>query len=200
MISTAFVALIKLIAAPGIRWVGCAPELKQRIYFANHTSHLDALIVWTSLPGQIREKTRPVAAADYWRSNKLRRHVATRIFNAVLIERIKVTSSNNPLDLLVSALDQNFSLIIFPEGGRHDGVEAGPFKSGLYHLGKKRRNVEMIPVHIDNANRVLPKGEILPVPLLSSISFGAPMHVSDGESKNDFLERARTAVNSLRHA
>jgi 1-acyl-sn-glycerol-3-phosphate acyltransferase len=199
MTSALVVGLAKLIAGTGVRWVGCAPELKQRIYFANHTSNLDALILWTSLPRAIRERTRPVAAQDYWTSNKLRLHIATKIFNAVLIERKKVTAGNNPLDLLLAALDENSSLIIFPEGGRHDGVEAGPFKSGLYHLGRKRPGAELIPVYIDNANRILPKGEILPVPLLSSISFGAPIRVNEGEPKADFLERARVAVNQLRH-
>jgi 1-acyl-sn-glycerol-3-phosphate acyltransferase len=199
MTSALVVGLAKFIAGTGVRWVGCAPEAKQRIYFANHTSNLDALIVWTSLPPAIRERTRPVAAQDYWRANRIRLHIATKIFHAVLIERKKVTAGNNPLDLLLAALDGNSSLIIFPEGGRHETVEAGPFKSGLYHLGRKRPAVELIPVYIDNANRILPKGEILPVPLLSSISFGAPMRVNEGEPKAEFLERARAAVNQLRN-
>jgi 1-acyl-sn-glycerol-3-phosphate acyltransferase len=192
------VTLTKFIAGCGVRWVGCAPEIKQRIYFANHTSNLDALMVWTSLPKPVRETTRPVAAQDYWTAGKVRHWLATRVFNAVLIERKKVTASNNPLDLLIGALDRKFSLIIFPEGGRHDGTQAGPFKSGLYHLGKKRPNVELIPAYIDNANRILPKGEFLPVPLLGSISFGAPIRVEENEAKGVFLERARLAVNNLR--
>jgi len=199
MTSALVVALSKLIAGAGVRWVGCAPELKQRIYFANHTSNLDALILWTSLPKAIRERTRPVAAQDYWTAGRVRHWIATRIFNAVLIERKKVTAANNPLDRLLAALDGKFSLIIFPEGGRHDGVEAGPFKSGLYHLGRKRPDVDLVPVYIDNANRILPKGEVLPVPLLSSISFGAPMRVNEDEPKPEFLERARAAVNGLRN-
>lgn len=199
MTSALVVALAKVIAGTGVRWIGCAPEPTQRIYFANHTSNLDALIVWTSLPGPLRERTRPVAAQDYWSADRLRYSIATRIFNAVLIERKKVTARNNPLDLLLAALDDKFSLIIFPEGGRHEGIEAGPFKSGLYHLGVKRPSVALVPVYIDNANRILPKGEILPVPLLSSVSFGAPLRVNDGEAKADFLERARAAVNQLRN-
>jgi 1-acyl-sn-glycerol-3-phosphate acyltransferase len=199
MTSTLVVGAAKFIAGAGVRWLGCAPELKQRIYFANHTSNLDALIVWTSLPKPIRDNTRPVAAQDYWTAGRMRHWIAAKIFNAVLIERKKVTANNNPLDLLIEALDRNFSLIIFPEGGRHDGPEAGPFKSGIYHLGKKRPDVELVPVYIDNANRILPKGEVLPVPLLSSVSFGAPLRVNLLEPKTDFLERARAAVNNLRN-
>ena len=200
MRSAIVVALAKILAGTGVRWAGCAPEVRQRIYFANHTSNLDALILWTSLPEPIRRHTRPVAARDYWTSGRLRLWIATQVFNAVLIERKKVTASNNPLELLLAALDEGSSLIIFPEGGRHESVEAGPFKSGLYHLGRKRPQAELVPVYIDNANRILPKGEVLPVPLLSSISFGTPMRVNDGEAKQDFLERARQAVNRLRTA
>ena len=197
MTSTLVVALTKLIAGAGVRWVGCAPEPVQRIYFANHTSNLDALLIWTALPRPLRARTRPVAARDYW-AKGLRHWLASRVFNALLIERRKVTTSNNPIDLLLESLDQSYSLIIFPEGGRRNKSEAGPFKSGLYHLGKKRPAVELVPVHIDNANRILPKGEILPVPLLSSLTFGEPIHVNPGEAKLEFLERARAAVNQLR--
>jgi 1-acyl-sn-glycerol-3-phosphate acyltransferase len=198
MISALFVGCARFIAGPGVRWAGCAPGPAQRIYFANHTSNLDALLVWTALPKPLRQRTRPVAARDYWMANRFKNWIATKIFNAVLIERKKVTAGNNPLDLLLAALDEKSSLIIFPEGGRHEGVEAGTFKSGLYHLGKKRPEVELVPVYIDNANRILPKGEVLPVPLLSSITFGSPMRVNAEEPKPDFLERARRAVNSLR--
>jgi 1-acyl-sn-glycerol-3-phosphate acyltransferase len=198
MTSAFVVALTRLIAGAGVRWLGCAPEPKQRIYFANHTSNLDALLLWTALPEPIRKTTRPVAAQDYWRAGRLRFWIATKLFNALLIERKKVTAGNNPLDLLLAALDQKSSLIIFPEGGRHDSLEAGPFKSGLYHLGRKRPGLELVPVYIDNANRILPKGEILPVPLLSSLTFGEPMFVREGEAKPEFLERARAAVNQLR--
>ena len=198
MTADLMVVLARLISGTTARWIGCGPDTRQRIYFANHTSNLDALLVWTSLPKPIRERTRPVAAQDYWTSNRFRHWIAKRVFNAVLIERKKVTVGNNPLDLLLAALDEKYSLIIFPEGGRHDGVEAGPFKSGIYHLGKKRPDVELVPVYIDNANRILPKGEVLPVPLLSSLTFGAPLRVQADEVKLDFLERARAAVNELR--
>jgi 1-acyl-sn-glycerol-3-phosphate acyltransferase len=189
--------LIKIVSGANIRWVGCVPEAKQRVYFANHTSNLDTVVLWAALPTELRCKTRPVAARDYWSVGKIRPFLAHQVFKALLIERQKVTTSNNPLTAMLEALKEDCSLIIFPEGGRHPGPEAGPFKSGLYHLGKARPDVELIPVYIDNMNRILPKGEILPVPLLTSLSFGAPIRVEPDETKQDFLERARTAVNSL---
>jgi 1-acyl-sn-glycerol-3-phosphate acyltransferase len=191
--------LMKLISGANVRWAGCVPDVRQRVYFANHTSHLDAAVVWASLPTEIRALTRPVAAKDYWIKGKLRPYLANRVFNAVLIEREKISAHDNPIDHLVEALGQRHSLIIFPEGTRSLTGDIGSFKSGLYHLAKRRPEIEYVPVLIDNLNRVLPKGEFLAVPLSSSVSFGTPLRFGVNESKQAFLERARAAVVNLRH-
>jgi 1-acyl-sn-glycerol-3-phosphate acyltransferase len=192
-----FATIAKLITGVNARWVGCQPEIRQRIYFANHTSNLDALVVWSSLPPQIRTLTRPVAARDYWSKSKLRLYLANQIFNAVLIERKKPTPHDNPLTDMLNALGERHSLIIFPEGGRQTGAEMVSFKSGLFHLAKDRSDVEFVPVLLENLNRILPKGEFLPVPLLGSISFGTPVKLENGEDKIAFLNRAQAAVKML---
>ena len=191
---------VKLLAGGSVRWAGCEPAPRQRVYFANHTSHLDALVLWTALGPALRVATRPVAARDYWEAGALRRHLATRVFNAVLIDRHQTSAHRHPLAPLFDALDdeRGYSLILFPEGTRGNGASPAPFKSGLYHLARQRPDVELIPVLIDNMNRILPKGELLPVPLLGSVSFGAPLRVAPGEAKTAFLERARHAVDALR--
>ena len=199
MTADLIITLVKLISGANVRWQGCLPETRQRIYFANHTSHLDVAVLWSALPSAVRALTRPVAARDYWIKGKLRPYLAAKIFNAVLIEREKISAHDNPIDHLVEALGQTHSLIIFPEGGRNLSGETGAFKSGIYHLAKRRPDVELVPVLIDNLNRILPKGEVLAVPLLSSISFGTPMRLLADESKKDFLERARSAVVNLRN-
>lgn len=192
------VAVVKLVSGANVRWTGCSPEARQRIYFCNHTSHLDAAVVWASLPSEVRALTRPVAARDYWIKGIVRPYLANKIFNAVLIEREKVNAHNNPIDQLVSAMGERHSLIIFPEGTRSLTGEIGAFKSGIYHLARRRPDLEFVPVLVDNLNRILPKGEFLAVPLLGSVSFGAPLRLNDGESKQTFLERTRTAVLNLR--
>ena len=198
MITELIVALTRLVSGASARWVGCLPEARPRIYFANHTSNLDTVVLWAALPPEARAQTRPVAARDYWTTGRLRRYLATRVFNAVLIERKRVTAHDNPVEQMLAALEQKSSLIIFPEGGRQLGPELAPFKGGLYHLAKKLPDMEFIPVLIDNLNRILPKGEVLPVPLLSCISFGAPIRLEENETKTAFLERARHAVHQLR--
>jgi 1-acyl-sn-glycerol-3-phosphate acyltransferase len=193
MIKPLLIGLVRLLTGVRARWQGCEPALLQRIYFANHTSNLDAVVVWASLPPAIRRRTRPVAAQDYWTRSALRRYIAERVLSVVLIERRKVTVKSNPLTPMLAALDAGSSLIIFPEG-----EEVGAFKGGIYHLACHRPDVQLIPTWIDNINRVLPKGEVLPIPMLGSVTIGAPIRIAEAESKDAFLQRARTAVLALR--
>lgn len=193
-----FLALIaKLLSGASVRWVDCQPDTCQRVYFANHTSHLDALVLWSSLPREVRAVTRAVAAKDYWERGPVRRHIA-RSFNVLLIDRTEIKVHQSPVERMLREMGDRYSLIVFPEGGRSDNDEMGEFKSGLYYLSKKRPDLELVPVYMDNLNRVLPRGEVLPVPLLSCITIGPPMWLEAGESKVDFLARARDAVRRMR--
>jgi 1-acyl-sn-glycerol-3-phosphate acyltransferase len=197
MMATLLAVTAKLVSGASVRWIDCQPDTCQRVYFANHTSHLDALVVWSALPHEIRSLTRPVAAKDYWNKG-IRKYLATRVFNALLIDRKDIKVHQSPVDLMIREIGDQKSLIVFPEGGRSEDGSIGEFKSGLYYLSKKRPDLELVPVHIDNLNRVLPRGEFLPVPLLSCISFGPPMWLESGEPKSDFLHRAREAVRRLK--
>ncbi|WP_095052285.1 1-acyl-sn-glycerol-3-phosphate acyltransferase [Pseudomonas sp. Irchel s3b2] len=178
-------------------WMGCAPEPVQRIYFANHSSHGDFVLLWASLPSALRKLTRPVAGSDYWNKSALRRYIISRVFNGVLIDRERKDPVDNPLQPMLDALENGDSLIIFPEGTRN--LEEGllPFKSGLYHLAKRYPQAQVIPVWIANLNRVMPKGRVLPLPLLCTTSFGAPLQLTEGESKELFLSRSRDALLAL---
>jgi 1-acyl-sn-glycerol-3-phosphate acyltransferase len=192
------VGIARLLAGGNVRRVGFTPDQRQRIYFANHASHLDFVLVWAALPPRLRAMTRPVAAKDYWDRAGLRRYLGVKVFNAVLVERNPTCGSSNVMDVLLDGLGDHHSLIIFPEGTRGDGSTIAPFKSGLYRLGKARPDVDLIPAYISNLNRVLPKGEFVPVPMLASVSFGEPMHVGEDEDKSAFLDRARNAILELR--
>jgi 1-acyl-sn-glycerol-3-phosphate acyltransferase len=189
--------LAKLFTGATVRWIDCQPDTCQRVYFANHTSHVDAIILWSSLPRHLRALTRPVAAKDYWDKSRFRRFIANSL-NALLIDRMEIKVHQSPVDVMIREIGTTYSLIVFPEGGRSATDELGEFKSGLYYLGKKRPDLELIPVYIDNVSRVLPRGEYLPIPLLSCITMGAPIWLEKGETKVDFLKRAREAVLRLK--
>ena len=196
--------LIQLITGAHARWVGIDPtdesgEAPQRIYFANHGSNLDAPVIWASLPPHLRRRTRPVAAQDYWQSGAIRRYLSDQVFRSVLIERKKVTASNNPLVAMEAALDGGDSLIIFPEGTRtiDDEGAMNDFKPGLWHLARKHPSVQLVPVYLENLNRILPKGEVLLIPILAAVTFGPPIKPEEGEEKLNFLRRAKESIERL---
>ena len=180
-------------------WRGCQPSAEQRIYFSNHASHGDFVLIWATLPSTLRRLVRPIAGADYWNRDALRRFIAGRVFRAVLIDRTQSEGAPDPVQQMLDALVHGDSLIMFPEGTRNtsDAVLL-PFKSGLFHLSSGHPHAKLIPVWINNLNRVMPKGELLPVPLICTVSYGAPLERIEGESKADFLERARAAMLALR--
>jgi 1-acyl-sn-glycerol-3-phosphate acyltransferase len=192
--------LVRIVTGAQARWTGCEPVARQRIYFGNHVSNLDGPVIWATLPEHLRATTRPVAARDYWTAGPLRRWLADDVLHAVLIERKHITATNNPMVDMEAAIDAGSSLIIFPEGRRQVDEDAGmfPFKPGLWHLARRRPGLELIPVHLANLNRMLPRGEFLFVPVMATVTFGAPLPPpADGEDKQAFLDRARRAVADL---
>ena len=193
--------LARVASGPNVRVTGAGVCQGQCIFYANHASHLDVVVLWAVLPSAIRQRTRPVAARDYWEKSALRRFAATRIFNAVLVDRDgNLAALRQQLDQLMAALDDGASLIIFPEGTRGAGAEVAPFRAGLHFLARQRPDVDLVPVNLHNLGRIMPKGEFAPVPQLSRVTFGAPLHLEPRESKDAFLERARRALIALDEA
>jgi 1-acyl-sn-glycerol-3-phosphate acyltransferase/predicted protein tyrosine phosphatase/membrane-associated phospholipid phosphatase len=199
--------IARLICGGSPQWDGCSPSPHSRIYFANHSSHLDFLVLWAALPAEERARTRPVAARDYWNRTAVRRYLARCVFRAVLIDRPpsaathaeKTAAARRSVARAARALAQGDSLIIFPEGTRGNGVDIAPFKCGLYHLGRLQPGVELVPVRLEHLHRIMPKGEAVPVPLAGGVTFGRPLWLMPGEDKDAFLARARTALIDLRH-
>jgi 1-acyl-sn-glycerol-3-phosphate acyltransferase len=198
----AFIA--RLISGATARWTAPLDPNQQRVYFANHTSHLDFIIIWSSLPPSMRERTRPVAGSDYWGKGTIRRYLSTKVFNAILIERpatgsgTTISAAAKSIESIAAGMGDHSSIIVFPEGTRSLTGEVLPFKSGLYHLLRLKPQLEIVPVYLANMNRILPKGEVLPVPLVGRVIVGAPMHLDPAEDKHAFLTRARDALLALR--
>ena len=272
--------VVRLLTGAQARWYGCPPKAEQRIYFANHQSHADLVMIWAALPEELRSITRPIAARDYWANTPLKRWITTEVFNAVYVERgsapvmptapvatsssrpavptlipteriepsmdpiepfmiqvpppapaafavkavqLPLTSTStaepvrstaagssepaaipapeaaDPLAPLIEALTSGDSIIIFPEGTRGHTGEPQKFKSGLFTLAQLFPDVVLVPAWIDNIQRVMPKGEVVPVPILCSVTFGVPIQLEEGEERRPFLDRAREAVVALRN-
>ena len=228
--------LVRVLTGSQARWYGCPPKAEQRIYFANHQSHADLVLIWAALPEELRSITRPIAARDYWTKSPFRQWITTAVFNAIYVERQAATPptapaaavvadsaqpggpdpaseappppspealraalpEGDPLAPLVRALESGDSIIIFPEGTRGHGDDPQPFKSGLFRLAQMFPHVVLVPAWINNVQRVIPKGEVVPVPILCSVTFGAPIQLEPGEERRPFLDRARRAVMALR--
>ena len=196
--ATAAAAIAWIVTGVRGDWRGCAPDPRRRVYFANHRSHGDFVLIWTVLPAPLRRLARPVAGADYWLKGRVRAFLGRRVFRAVLIDRNPVTRDADPIAIMAAALEQGSSLILFPEGTRNTTEEPLlPFKTGLYHLARAMPDVELVPVWIENLNRVMPKGEFLPVPLLCTVTLGAAIGLGEDEDKMAFLERSRNALLAL---
>ncbi len=194
IVGFAILLLVRFLTAVRADWKGIEPVPRQRVYFSNHTSNGDMPMIWASLPPALRRETRPVAAADYWLKNKLRAFVGPEVFNCVLVDR-RPEVKDKPMDKINAALAEGSSLIIFPEGNRNMGDgPLLPFKAGLYNMGLAHPNVDLVPTWIANLNEIMPKGEIIPLPLICTVTFGTPIHVADGESLDDFLRRAEAAL------
>lgn len=193
------VLFARLVTAVRGLWVGIEPVARQRIYYANHCSHGDFVLLWTVLPPRMRRATRPVAGADYWHASGLRRFIGQRVFRSLLIERGAGESGGRAaVEQMSAALDAGDSLILFPEGTRNVGdTPLLPFRSGLYHLVQAQPDVELVPVWIAHLNRVLPKGEFVPVPILCTVSFGSPVSIESDETRDSFLTRAQDALLAL---
>ena len=189
--------LVRVLTGSQARWHGCPPKAEQRIYFANHQSHADLVMIWAALPQELRSVTRAIAARDYWTKTPFKQWLTTEVFNVIYVSRDR-TADEDPLEPLLAALANGDSIILFPEGTRGHAEEPQAFKAGLYNLAAKFPGAVLVPAWINNVQHVLPKGEVVPVPVLCSVTFGAPIQLEDGEDRATFLKRAREAVMALR--
>ena len=194
--------IVRLLTGAQARWHGCPPKAEQRIYFANHQSHVDLILVWAALPPELRSITRPIAAKDYWTGSRFKKWLTSAVFNAIYVDRSRTKDAQgleqDPLEPLVEALQSGDSIILFPEGTRGFAPDPQPFKAGLFNLALQFPQVVLVPTWIHNVQRVMPKGEVIPVPVLCSVTFGAPMQLAPGEERRAFLDRARLNVIALR--
>ncbi len=197
LMSLFLLGLVRVLTGAQARWYGCPPKAEQRIYFANHQSHADLVMIWAALPQELRGITRPIAAKDYWTQTPFKQWITTAVFNAIYVDRSK-TTDQDPLEPLIEALTHGDSIILFPEGTRGHAEEPQAFKAGLYNLTTRFPDVVLVPAWINNVQRVMPKGEVVPVPILCSVTFGSPIRLEAGEERRAFLDRARLAVMALR--
>jgi 1-acyl-sn-glycerol-3-phosphate acyltransferase len=164
------------------------------IFAGNHHSHLDTPVVLTSIPEPWRHQVFVGAAADYFFRNRVTSAASALVIGAIPIERSKVTRRS--ADQAATLIDDGWSMLIFPEGGRSPDGWGQPFRGGAAYLAS-RCQVPVVPLHIEGTARILRKGAKVPTPANVRVTYGVPLRAEDGESAARFAERIERAVAEL---
>ncbi len=164
------------------------------IFAANHHSHLDTPLMLTSIPEPWRHKIVVGAAADYFFSSRVTSAVSALAIGAIPIERTKV--GRRSADLAAELLEDGWSLLLFPEGGRSPDGWGQPFRGGAAYLAQ-RCGVPVVPIHIEGTGRILRKGRSMPRPSTTSVTIGAPIRPADTDNANRFAARIEAEIAAL---
>ena len=164
------------------------------IFAANHHSHLDAGLLITSLPEPYRHQVFAAAAADYFFDTRVKATASALVLNAIPIERTKV--GRRSAEQAAELIDDGWSMIIFPEGGRSPDGWGQPFRGGAAYLAIKC-GVPVVPIHLAGTGRILPKGKNRPKPQRTVVTFGTPLRAAEGERSQSFSDRIESAVAAL---
>lgn len=151
----------------------------QFIIVANHNSHLDTLSLMASVPGKIIHKIKPVAAKDHFGKTKFQEKLSNYFINSLLIQRKrdKENPENDPINSMIKALDNGFSLILFPEGTRGEPEQEQRLKPGIGFVLTKRPDIKYVPVYMTGMGKAMPKGDNLIVPFNSTLTYGRPTKI-----------------------
>lgn len=147
------------------------------LLIANHQSHLDTISLLALFPLSQLRQVRPVAAADYFTRNRLVSWFSTTFFNILPIvrRREEIGEDNDPREAMLEALANGDGLLLFPEGTRRGQEEGlGRFKAGVAHVVEHHPGLPVLPCHLRNMGRSLPKGAIVPVPFFCEVRIGEP--------------------------
>lgn len=187
--------LIAGLAQPERRGLDRLADLDGPVIFAaNHHSHLDAGLLITSLPEPHRHQVFAAAAADYFFNSRLKATASALVLNAIPIERSKV--GRRSADQAAELIDDGWSMIIFPEGGRSPDGWGQPFRGGAAYLAI-RCGVPIVPVHLAGTGRILPKGKSRPRPSRTVVTFGTPIVAGEKERTQALNDRLEQAVSVL---
>jgi 1-acyl-sn-glycerol-3-phosphate acyltransferase len=171
------------------------PRKGPAIVAANHNSHVDTLLLLTIFPARTVGRVRPVAAADYFLTNPVLSWFSRRLIGITPVSRT-AARGEDVLAPARAALAEGAILLLFPEGTRGAGDELAPLKAGVARLVEAYPWAPVIPVWIQGAGRVLPKGALVPVPMNCCVLVGEPLSWT-GE-RTSFMDELKTRLEALR--
>ncbi len=159
-------------------------EEKQFIIVANHNSHLDTMALMSVMPSKILPKVKPVAAIDHFGKTKFQQKLSNYFINTLLISR----TGGSAIKQMKQALDEGYSLIIFPEGSRGEPDEEQAMKPGVALLLALCPQTKYVPVYMTGMGKAMPKGDNLIVPYESFLYFGRPTTIQSTDKKEILLQ------------
>jgi 1-acyl-sn-glycerol-3-phosphate acyltransferase len=197
-------AVIVLVARPIARMFTGAdivgreklPLTGPAILVANHSSHVDTVLLLTIYPSKALDRVRPAAAADYFLKGRLMSWFSRNILAIVPVARDRAGTGEDVLAPAREALAAGDIVLIFPEGTRGDGEELTRLKSGVARLAAAFPEAPVTPVWLQGAGRVLPKGAHMPVPMNCTVLVGDAMHW--GGDRAAFMEEMRVSLEALK--
>lgn len=189
--------LVQVVARPTVEGLGRLTGLDEDrpvIFAANHHSHVDTPLLLRMLPRPWRDRLFVAAAADYFFPNRIKGAASALVLNAIPIERTRVSrrSALQAADLI----DDGWSMLIYPEGGRSPDGWGQEFRGGAAYLSI-RCGAPIVPIHVRGTDKILPKGRKLPTPRRTRVTFGDPLWPAEGEDSRSMAERLQRAVASL---
>ena len=182
LLRIAFFALIvrpvmMIVLGTNVRRSELLPTSGPAIIVANHNSHLDVFALMNVLGLKRLPIVRPVAAADYFMTRRLRRWFATRMVGIIPIDRSKIRreKGKHPLDPISEVLQDDGIVLLFPEGTRGEPEKMDEFQSGVAHIARRHPDIPITPVFMHGLGKALPKGEALLVPFFCDMFVGKPL-------------------------
>jgi len=165
------------------------------ILIANHNSHLDTMVLMSLYPLREIHKIRPVAAADYFLSNKLLAWFSLNVIGIIPIKRGQSGVKSTLFDNCHEALDLGHVLILFPEGSRGKPEQLSQLKRGIHHLIKTRSTLKVVPVMMHGLGKALPKGDFVLVPFNCDVVIGECVPFIDDAKQ--YIDSVTNTLNEL---
>ena len=171
-----FFGYIRLYFRPQISGAENIPASGGFILAANHSSHVDTAVIFSTLPSPLRQRVVAAAARDYFFEGGWRQSVARILFNAIPVDR-ETVKGEDPLRHVLRALDEGYGVVIYPEGTRSQSGQIGPFRRGIGRLIATFPALPVIPMRVIGADRAMPKGAAVPRPHTVQVRFGSPLYL-----------------------
>jgi 1-acyl-sn-glycerol-3-phosphate acyltransferase len=183
------------LASPQVSGLDRIAHLDEPVIFAaNHASHVDAPLLLSVIPERWRRDMFVAGAADYFFDTRVKATLFAFLLNAVPIERQRV--SRDSANRVAELLQDGWSMLIFPEGGRSPDGWGQPHRAGAAWLAV-RTGRPLVPIHLEGTRKILAKGSGRIRPGRTHVTFGRPLRPAQGDDPRALAVSLEKAIAGL---